>query len=205
MRTRWATVADAQPIAKLWHRSWLLAHSTIVPAASLKQCTEESFAKRTHGSLFEQETASSPRITRPTALIGEVNSSMVGFVIIRGGSEIEHFYVDGAHHGTGAASQLLSAAETAMQEYGTTVAHLVVARRNLRAIKFYERHAYIATSRQSWMTAESGWQQVLTDESYRLTEDEIAATEMRCTAYKKFLGYEGNPNDGRHSYGKVRH
>lgn len=56
--------------------------------------------------------------------------------------EIGGFYVSPAHHGTGAADDLMNAmAEDARQNGGLQL-ELSVAADNLRAIRFYERHGF---------------------------------------------------------------
>ncbi len=156
---------------------------------------------------------------RPTALVvddGPTSSGtgIKGFAVIRGGAEVEHLYVEPDMQGHGIGSTLLTAAEQIMLEQRQcTHAHLVVAFRNQRAIRFYKRHAWITTDRLPWMST-APWEAVRppelplpapfhrdVDTRGGLTQQEVEATCMRCTSMKKFLGYSGNPNDGDWSSG----
>ena len=197
LRTRWATDADVRQIAQLWHRSWLDAHERLIPRRALAHCTQHSFVKRALGCVYEEDTTSL-RSRRPTALLAEVDSKLMAFTVIRGGNEIEHFFVQASAHGTGVASTLLQHAELVMQdERGSETAWLVCATGNARALKFYEKHAWARTPRQSWMNP-APWVPSLigSDMDAALTDNEVAATTLRCTAMKKMLGFDANPNDG---------
>jgi hypothetical protein len=163
--------------------------------------------RRVGCSLFETDPTRRPRVTRTTALVAEENdAALVGFVILRGGVEIEHIYTAPESHGTGIGKQLLLAAEDVMyNERGSELAHLTCSVRNLRAQRFYEKYGWVATGRQAWMTT-SPWQRfrppelplperlraqgMRLDERGGLTEDEVEATRMRCTMFKKILGYQ---------------
>ena len=205
MRVRWATVADVKSIARLWHHAWHGAHSKFVSPDALQLCTLRSFEARAQSSLFEQDTrASCPALSRrPTMLVAEEegvtsfeeDNGLAGFAVISGGATLEHLYVDTNFQGHGIGSRLLHAAENVMlDERHNSVAHLVVAMRNLRAIKFYKRHAWYSADR---LPAVSTWEPVHLEEAHAsLTQAERDATSMRCTQFRKHLGYEGNPNDG---------
>ena len=159
------------------------------------------------------------RVARSTALLAEHEhggTRLCGFAIIRGGTQIAHIYVEPEAHGTGVGRELLAAAEHEMyHERGCEVAHLVVSVRNLRALRFYEKYGWIGSDRQAWMKTEpweavpvpcgcsasdamptqDGGTGVAARETSRLdsesfTSDELEATNMRCTAMKKFLGYD---------------
>lgn len=222
MRVRWATTADARQIASIWHSAWHAAHGHLVPRQTLSLCTLQSFERRVGVSLLEHDPALHQR--RPTALIADDGStaavdgtSVRGFAVIRGGAEVEHLYVQPDAQGHGIGSTLLAAAEKIMlEERHCTHAHLVVAFRNQRAINFYKRHAWIPTERLPWMST-APWEPArplelpvpapfLREIDVRggLTREEFAATRMRCTSMKKFLGYSGNPNDGDWSSSHMR-
>ena len=214
---RWAAIADAAPIAKLWHDVWHATYRRHVQKDALQLCGLPSFVRRVGVSLFERQDLSAR--LRPTALVAEqsAQAGVCGFAIIRGGAEIEHIYVAPEAHGTGVASKLLVEAERVMlEERGCEVAHLVVSVSNLQARRFYEKHGWIGSSRQPWMST-APWQAVRPpelqlpddmrasglDDRGGLTEAELAATTMRCTQYKKFLGFETGPT-GKFGYGGLR-
>ena len=222
MRVRWATTADARQIASIWHSAWHAAHGHLVPRQTLSLCTLQSFERRVGVSLLEHDPALHQR--RPTALIADDGStaavdgmSVRGFAVIRGGAEVEQLYVQPDAQGHGIGSTLLAAAEKIMlEERHCTHAHLVVALRNQRAINFYKRNAWIPTERLPWMST-APWEPVRplelpvpapfhreVDVRGGLTREEFAATRMRCTSMKKFLGYSGNPNAGDWSSSYLR-
>ena len=98
-------------------------------------------------------------------------------------------------------ASLLAYSPPACTAGGCELAHLRVATRNLRAIRFYERNGYVGTAQQPWMSTEP-WQsfwppELALDEALRttngLTAAELAATSMRGRAFKKFLGFDVGP------------
>ena len=202
-RLRWASAADATSVARLWHRAWHDAHASALSTHALSLCELHTFERRVGVSLFERNP--SDDTVRPTMLVMErcndaaaSSHDVVAFAVVRGGAELEHIFVDSEVRGTRVASKLLAAAEDIMRnERGCDVAHLVVAARNARAIRFYEKNAWISTDRRPWMTT-APWVPVRppelripaelsaqVDHSGGLTELEHAATRMRCRQYKK--------------------
>lgn len=198
MRFRWATATDRHELARVWQRAWHKAHAAIVDCPrALAQCNVESFDRRL--VLFERNHERYEELhIRPTALVVEERSSRIlGFAIIRHGNALEQFYIDNDVQGTGVGTKLLAATEATMLKQGCEVAHLIVAMRNARANRFYERRGWLVTGSQPWMHEETPWypyhepsvdgrraEEMATD---RLATD---APSMRCTRYKKFLGYD---------------
>ena len=200
---RWASSADAAKIASLWHEVWHETYSRHVPPKSLPHCGLPYFSWRGANSLFEHDSTLSAdrQVARPTALVVEggqrrQHGGIRGFAVVRGGSEIEQFYVQPEARGSGIAATLLDAAEDAMLERDCHVAHLVVAVRNLRALRFYEKHGWIETEQQqSWMST-APWEPVVSpsladagSHGASVREGEAAA-QMLCTKLKKFVGYD---------------
>jgi ribosomal protein S18 acetylase RimI-like enzyme len=209
---RWASVADASPIALLWHRTWHATYARHVGPAAAAVCGIPCFERRVGASLYE---SFSSEVARPTTLVAEQDGEGIrGFAIVRGGREIEHIYVAPEAHGTGLANKLLAAAEhTMLNERGCELAFLAVAVRNLRAYRFYERHGWVPTARHPQMST-APWQPVrppelalpeterrrVCDAHGGLTEEELEATRMRGTLMKKFLGYDVGVVPRRRSY-----
>ena len=220
-RLRWAGVADARAIADLWHRVWHLTYGRhLHPDVDRAKLDVDCFQRRVGFSLFEHNSTADEFSPRPTALLamegpgGEDGSSsssstckgdnLQGFVIVRGGVEIEHFYLHPDVQGTGLAQRLLANAEhTMLEERGCTVAHLSVASRNLRALRFYEKHGWVPTPPRPWMTTDpwvpvrplelpvqSALKDAAVEQRGGLTEEELEAMTMRGTRLKKILGYD---------------
>lgn len=206
---RWAGAADALPLARLWHRTWHATYARHLQPDARKLCSLESFERRVGASLFEQDTmtpaAGGSDAPRPTSLLVDgAGGDCIAFAMIRGGIELAHLYVAPEEHGSGVAASLLMHAERVLhEERSCELAYLSVAVRNLRAIRFYEKHGWVSSSRQAWMRTQP-WQSVRPDElrlsddaaagaldEYGgLTEEEHHATTMRGQSMKKFLGYD---------------
>ena len=200
---RWATSDDAPAIASLFHRAWLSAHAHLLQPGSETLCTLKSFERRLSSCLFEEDAAlvQSRRKARPTALVVQRDDTICGFAVVSAGARLEHIYVDSSVRGNGIGAQLLATAESVMlHERDCTCGHLVVAARNLRAKRFYEKHAWIVTDRPPSQNTAANWVPLHPEDLQLppggLTGAELAATRIACTHYKKFLGYDGNPNDG---------
>lgn len=209
MRLRWATAADASVLASLWHRTWHHTYARHLTPEAQSLCGPDSFRRRVAVSLFEVDPTAAPPTPRPTTLVAEPcngGGRIAGFAMLRGGAELAHLYVAPEAHGTGLASHLLQNLESVLYEQrGCEVAHLSVAVRNLRAVRFYEKHGWVGTPKGPWMST-APWQPSrpeelpldLDDASLRahvlgqcgLTAEERSATTMRGTLMKKYLGYD---------------
>lgn len=169
-------------------------------------CSLDSFHRRVGASLYERDPSAPASKPRHTCLVAEQDGeahALSGFCILRGGAEIAHLYVEPESHGNGwLAAQLLDNAEIELHEHrGCECAHLSVSVRNLRAIRFYEKHGWVGSARQPWMSTAPwvAWrpdEMRIEDEELRarvldsgLTAEEHAATSMRGAAMKKFLAY----------------
>lgn len=62
--------------------------------------------------------------------------------------QIERFYVDAPFHGTGLAAQLMARCLERATAHGADVVWLGVWERNVRAIRFYEKHGFMVVGRQ---------------------------------------------------------
>ena len=203
---RWATEDDKAAIAALWHRVWMSTYAQHMPTEVLRHLDLAFFEQRTACSLFERN-ASLPTAScdvRPTALMSQgARGDLSAFAVVRGGAEVEQLYVLPGAHGSGVAASILGTAEGILMERGCDVAHLVVAVRNLRARRFYEKHGWLETDRQPWMST-APWEPVpcgappkSQDAGCRSRDPENSAlspgalaTTMRCMTLKKFLGYD---------------
>lgn len=112
-------------IARLWHDAWHDSHGGIVPLSLVRARTPAEFVRRTYRSLGPM------RITGP-------EGAPTGLCIVRG-HELDQIYVAKAARGTGAADALMADAEARLP---AGPAFLIVAERNARAMRFYERHGW---------------------------------------------------------------
>ncbi|PRY93360.1 acetyltransferase (GNAT) family protein [Hasllibacter halocynthiae] len=112
-------------IARMWHDAWHDSHGGIVPLSLVRARTREEFTARTYRSLG------------PMRVIGP-EGAPDGLCIVRG-NELDQLYLAKEARGTGAADALMRDAERRLPP---GIAFLLVAERNARAVRFYERHGW---------------------------------------------------------------
>lgn len=124
---RAATSDDLEAIVAIWHRGWRDAHLGRVPAALLSHRRPQDFRSLVPVQL-------------PSTTVAEVDSSPIGFVVVKD-DEVEQIYVDATARGTGVAAALLGHAEEVIaRHYGR--AWLAVVAGNARARSFYQRQGW---------------------------------------------------------------
>ncbi|WET77790.1 GNAT family N-acetyltransferase [Amycolatopsis sp. QT-25] len=126
---RGATPADADTVAKIWHRGWQDGHLGNVPDELVRIRTRESFWER-----------AAQRVGDTTVAL--VDGEVAGFVMVVG-DEVEQVYVSSDHRGSGVAGTLLAEAERLVSANGQAHAWLAVAPGNARARRFYERCGWV--------------------------------------------------------------
>ena len=126
---RRAVYADADHLAAIWQAGWRDAHLGRVPDALVRARTSDTFASRARANI-------------PATLVATVDETIAGFIVIVG-DELEQVYVDATHRGSGVATELLGAAERAIEEAGFPSAWLAVVAGNQRARRFYERNGWV--------------------------------------------------------------
>lgn len=131
MNVRPAQESEVDRLATIWFDGWQDAHARILPAELAAIRTWESFRERLLEAL--------PR----TGAIGPVGAPL-GFYIVKG-DELYQLYVAGLARGSGAAAQLIAAAEDRMAGDGVEVAWLACAIGNDRAARFYEKRGWFRT------------------------------------------------------------
>ena len=117
---------NAPQIARIWHAQWHNAHAKIVPAALTELRSPEEFAARTRSHLGQTQ-------------IAWIDNEIAGFFMLDE-DEIYQFYVAPSFQGTGAAAQLMTAAENAL---GAGLKWLACSVGNDRAARFYEKCGWI--------------------------------------------------------------
>jgi GNAT superfamily N-acetyltransferase len=127
------TVRSAEPaeldrLAEIWHRSWMDAHESLLPAELARLRTRESFRARLEAALED---------TRVSGPAGEP----VGFCTIRE-DELYQLFMAASARGTGVAAALLRDAELRLAARGVTRAWLACAIGNQRGARFYEKHGW---------------------------------------------------------------
>lgn len=130
---RRATSADAATCAKLWHASWHHAHGLIADSSTVSQRTVPSFQRRVQEILPYMLVATSEEMG---------SGNILGLAVPRN-SVLEQLYIDPSRLGSGIGSALLQAAEDQLKRTAHGgIAEVIVAKRNLRAIRFYEKHGW---------------------------------------------------------------
>lgn len=132
-----AAVADAPVLGRIHVRIWREAYAGLLPAEHLAALDAAKGARRWRERLAEPEAGT-------TALVGTCDGQVVGFVVVGPGrdeerpvgTELRVLNVLAAHHGTGLAARLLTAA------LGGRAAYLWVLEGNERAAAFYRRHGF---------------------------------------------------------------
>lgn len=123
-----AVEADLASIAEIWHVGWVDGHEDFVPDELLAHRTRATFDVRAAGRIADTTVAVS-------------DGSVVGFVMVVD-DELEQLYVDRSARGTGAADELIAAAEQQIAR-DHDVAWLAVVAGNARARRFYERTGWV--------------------------------------------------------------
>lgn len=124
---RFATLADVEAIAGVWHDAWRDGHVGHVPDALLPERTLDNFRQRTPA-----------RLALTTVALRD--EQVIGFATVSD-DELEQLFVAAAARGTGAAVQLIDHAETLIARRFQT-AWLAVVAGNARARRFYERQGW---------------------------------------------------------------
>jgi ribosomal protein S18 acetylase RimI-like enzyme len=142
IRIRGAEEDDALELSKLAERTFRAAFAESNSAADMqKHCASH------YGEPFQLAEIREPG--RET-WVAEDGARLVAYVqlrldavspVIPGGRpvEIQRFYVDASHHGTGLAHQLMSHVLARAEAVGSTVVWLGVWERNQRALAFYRK------------------------------------------------------------------
>lgn len=119
---------DVDELARLWYDGWHAGHADLVPAALTQYRDLDSFRVRIMRD-------------RASFFLSKDGPITTGFIRIVG-SELDQFYVAPSMIGQGVAAPLIEAAEAQMGDMGVTRAHLIAAVKNIRAIRFYEKHGW---------------------------------------------------------------
>lgn len=112
----------------------MAGHAGKVPAPLEAMRTLQSFQDRL-----------GPRIARGDVLVWH-NGGPLGFVALNG-AELEQLHLATRAHGSGAASQLIRAAEATLHQRGIITAHLICIPDNARALAFYAKHGWREVAR----------------------------------------------------------
>jgi GNAT superfamily N-acetyltransferase len=129
LRVREAAASEYRALARLWHEAWHDAHDAHVPAALIALRTRESFLRRLPG--FGDRL----RVAGP-------EGAPLGLCTING-DEIDQLFVARSARGGGVAARLLADGEARLLASGVTTARLDCVIENARAIRFYEKHAWV--------------------------------------------------------------
>lgn len=113
----------------MWHEGWRFAHAAVVPAPLARVRTLDEFRARIDADP-DRFLVAGPE-GAPEEMIRIV------------GDELDQFYVACALRGSGAAMDLMAAAETEMAARGVTRAFLKCTVGNARAYRFYQKAGWI--------------------------------------------------------------
>ena len=122
---------EVPAIAAMWHATWHETHGPLVPISLTQARTEEEFHRRTLSMLPEM------RLTGP-------EGGPTGLCVVTG-DELDQLYVSKSARGDGTADALMADALDRLRANGAGRAWLIVAQRNDRAARFYERHGWERT------------------------------------------------------------
>jgi putative acetyltransferase len=122
MEIRAATQDDTAAIARIWHLGWHQAHAAVVSPELVRLRKPAEFLTRTGAHLTQTRVAL-------------VEDTLVGFFMLKQ-DELYQFYIDRPHQGSGAASELMAAAEAALRG---RLAWLACSVGNDRASAFYRK------------------------------------------------------------------
>jgi ribosomal protein S18 acetylase RimI-like enzyme len=142
---RRAVADDAARIAALARRVFRATYGAAIPAPTLAAYLDE---RLTPAALAEQIAAPAP------LLVALVRSTLAGYARLTdnpppaclgdaGAVELGQLYVDAAHQGSGVGAALLDAACAAAEG----MLWLYTWEQNTRALRFYERHGFVAVGR----------------------------------------------------------
>ncbi len=121
---------DLKAVATVWHDAWHDAHGGLVPELLTKTRTMRSFKNR---------------LSRMQDRVIVAGETPMGFCAVENG-ELEHLFVASGMRGTGIADALLDAGEAQIRASGHQTGFLFCLPKNLRAVRFYERHGWERTS-----------------------------------------------------------
>lgn len=124
---RAATAADADDIARVWHRGWHDGHVGHVPDAILAHRSLDAFRDRVPARIA-------------IATVAMIDARLAGFIMVHD-DEVEQIYVAADARGSGIAVALLEHGERAIAAR-FDVAWLAVVEGNVRACRFYARHGW---------------------------------------------------------------
>lgn len=133
MQLRRPTAEDIPALARLWHEGWHSAHPAVVPSDLTRLRTLDSFSDRARAHLAQ-------------IWLAEDHAHLLGFFMLHE-DELDQFYMSASARGTGAAQDMIAAAESELINTGHTRAWLACSVGNDRAARFYEK---------------SGWRRVAT-------------------------------------------
>jgi len=150
---RRATATDAAPLAHLGRRTFSEAFAAENSVDDLAQ-----FLDSAYGPGLQADELADPALIY---LVTERASAMIAFALLRTGRhnpsitdptavELQRFYVDAAHHGSGVARLLMAACVTQAQDLGAATLFLGVWERNARAIRFYEKEGFANVGAQTF-------------------------------------------------------
>jgi ribosomal protein S18 acetylase RimI-like enzyme len=128
---RFATHADVDRLAAIWHEGWHDAHAGLLPPELTRMRTVESFRERVH------------EVVKDTRVVGPAGAP-VGFCMLKG-DELYQLYVARDTRGTGIAGALVADGESRLAAAGVEVAWLACAVGNDRAARFYEKSGWTRT------------------------------------------------------------
>jgi len=167
---RTARPGDANPIAAVWHESYLASHKELIPPGILGHRTLPTFQERTPAKIG----------TTIVAVRGS-DEAVVGFATEGSGrsGELEQLFVAGSMQGSGVGGRLLRRLEERMASGGVQEAHLMCVKGNEAAIGFYKRE---------------GWNPRPETETYRAETADGTGFDLECYRFEKCL--QGVPPPG---------
>ncbi|TDP95195.1 GNAT family N-acetyltransferase [Labedaea rhizosphaerae] len=131
---RFATPADAEAIARIWHAGWQDAHLGNVPDELITARTPDSFVERAVDRAANADAEAK-------TVVADVDGAVAGFIMVLD-DEVEQVYVDASFRGGAVAPALLAEAERLVAAGGHDTAWLAVVAGNTRARRYYERHGW---------------------------------------------------------------
>ena len=137
-RIRPARAEDVEPLVELGRRSWLSAFAQTAPFALIAWWVRTDRTR----TIYEEHWRE--------MLVLEEDGAVIGLVQPTSG-EINGLWVRPDRQGTGAGVQLLEAGEDVIRREGHEVAWLTCSGFNPGALRFYRRHGYVETGRNSYL------------------------------------------------------
>lgn len=148
---RRASSSDARALTELGRRTFAEAFGAQNTAANLAQ-----FLDAAYGEEIQVLELQDPALQY---LVVELDAVLVAFALLRSGKvsafisdpsalEIQRFYLDAAHHGSGIAQRLMAACIAAARARHAETLFLGVWAHNPRALRFYAAQGFVEVGRQ---------------------------------------------------------